>query len=113
MSYQIKPTCAFVQAAKRLQRKYPRIRQDLERLQHILADDPWRGVAVPGFAHHVWKIRLASSDMQSGKRSGYRVIYALNREAQVVYLLTMYAKSDQSDITAEQIRQLLSELSHE
>jgi mRNA-degrading endonuclease RelE of RelBE toxin-antitoxin system len=110
VSYQLKPTRSFVEAARRLKRKYPHIQQDLKRLHAILSTEPTRGVAIPGFSHTVWKIRLASVDMQSGKRGGYRVIYTINPQEQACYLLTIYAKADQSDITTEQVRQLLIEL---
>ena len=69
MSYQIESTASFNRAVRRLARKYRLIKRDLRDLVEILADNPFVGNAIPGFAHEVWKIRLASSDMQSGKRA--------------------------------------------
>ena len=85
-------------------------RRDLRGLVDILADNPFAGDAIPGFAHEVWKIRLASSDMQSGKRSGYRVIYAINQATEFCYLLFIYAKPERGDVTAGDIEALLAEL---
>jgi mRNA-degrading endonuclease RelE of RelBE toxin-antitoxin system len=114
MSYQIRPTYSFQQAAKRLARKYPHIKADLRCLHDLLADNPQQyGVAIPGFAHRIWKIRLRSTDMQSGKRGGYRVIYAINHQKRVCYLLFIYAKGHRSDVTPDEIERLLQDLERE
>ena len=110
MSYQIESAASFDRAVKRLAKKYRLIKRDLSGLVDILADNPFAGDAIPGFAHEVWKIRLASSDMQSGKRSGYRVIYAINQATEFCYLLFIYAKPERGDVTASDIEALLAEL---
>jgi mRNA-degrading endonuclease RelE of RelBE toxin-antitoxin system len=110
MSYQIESSLSFDRAVKRLAKKYRHVKQDLRGLVGALMENPFAGDAIPGFAHEVWKIRLASSDMPSGKRGGYRVIYTVNREAEVCYLLFMYAKPERGDITAKEIEALLAEL---
>ena len=71
---------AFNKAVKRLRKKYRRIKVDLERLGEALEANPFAGIAIPGFGHRIWKIRLCSTDMQAVKRGGYRVIYAIDRE---------------------------------
>lgn len=70
MSYQIETTPTFDRAVKRLLKKYRHIKGDLLVLAAVLAETPFAGVAIPGYSHAIWKIRLASSDMQSGKRGG-------------------------------------------
>ena len=110
MNYQIETIPAFDRAIRRLAKKYRRIKHDLIGLVATLMANPWSGVAIPGYAHQVWKIRLASTDMQTGKRGGYRVIYAVDAEAHVCYLLFIYAKTEMADVTAEEIEALLSEL---
>ena len=110
MTYQIRVARSFLRASKRLARKYRRLKQDLLPIQRILANDPYRGVAIPGFAHRVWKIRMASRDMQSGKRGGYRVIYAIDEQEMICYLLFIYIKTERSDITPAEIENLLQSL---
>ncbi len=110
MSYQIESIWSFDRAVKRLAKKYRHVKHDLRDLVDALTENPFAGDAIPGFAHEVWKIRLASSDMRSGKRSGYRVIYAVNQESEVCYLLFMYAKPERGDVTAREIEALLAEL---
>jgi len=110
MSYRIESISSFDRAVKRLAKKYRHVKQDLRGLVGVLVENPFVGDAIPGFAHEVWKIRLASSDMHSGKRSGYRVIYAVDQESEVCYLLFVYAKPERGDMTAGEIEVLLEEL---
>jgi len=55
----------------------------------------------------VFKVRVRNSDVQKGKSGGYRVIYYLKTETQIL-LVTMYSKSDRSDITTTKIREILN-----
>jgi len=110
MSYQIETIPPFDKAIKRLTRKYRHIKQDLQVLVGTLSANPLAGVAIPGFAHQVWKIRLASSDIRAGKRGGYRVIYAISREARTGYLMCIYSKPEKADVSAKEIEAMLVEL---
>ena len=53
MSYQIESIAPFDRAVKRLAKKYRHIKQDLRSLLDILAENPFAGDAIPGFAHAV------------------------------------------------------------
>ena len=110
MSYSVQTTPSFERAAKRLARKYPHLRDDLRVLIRRLADDPFFGTAIPGFQHRVWKVRLGSVDMRAGKRGGFRVIYFVRRDAQIVYLVFVYPKSEKADMTSAEIESLLEEI---
>lgn len=110
MSYEVFTIPAFDRAAKRLKKKYRNIGRDIRRLVEALRSDPFSGVAVPGFGGRVWKVRLASVDMKSGKRGGYRVIYVVNREEYACYLLYIYAKPERKDMSAQEIEKILEEM---
>ena len=110
MSYELFTIPAFDKAVKRLKRKYPRIKVDLARLADELRDNPFAGVAIPGYSHRLWKIRMASVDMQVGKRGGFRVIYALEQTNQACYLLFIYPKATKSDVTQSELEEVLLEL---
>ncbi len=103
MNYRIETAPSFDRAAKRLAKKYRRLKRDLQALVGLLTENPWAGVAIPGFSHAVWKVRLASSDMQVGKRSGYRVIYIINQLDQVCYLWSW--SSFGPDLSGAQVKQ--------
>ena len=110
MSYEVFTIPAFDKAVNRLRKKYRRIKVDLERLVKTLRANPFAGVAIPGFSHRIWKIRLASTDMRVGKRGGYRVIYVVDREEQACYLLYIYPKPEKTDMSAQELESLLLEL---
>jgi mRNA-degrading endonuclease RelE of RelBE toxin-antitoxin system len=52
--------------------------------------------------HHI------RSDIRKGKRSGYRLLYYLKSPKNVI-LITLYSKLDQSDISAREIKRIISE----
>jgi len=51
-------------------------------------------------------VRAKNSNIQKGKSGGYRIIYLLESETSIL-LLTIYSKSEQEDITTEQIKSIL------
>ncbi len=51
-------------------------------------------------------MRAKNSNIQKGKSGGYRIIYLLESETSIL-LLTIYSKSEQEDITTEQIKSIL------
>lgn len=56
----------------------------------------------------MFKVRLRNTDAHRGKSGGYRVIYYLETEEQTV-LLTIYSKSDQSDMPTDVIRRIIED----
>lgn len=100
----------FKKNLKRLSKKYRQIKSDVNPLIEQLQNRELPGNRIPGTKYIVYKERVKNSDLQKGKRSGYRVIYYLQSHDLVV-LLTIYAKSDQPDIKAHQIEQIIHETS--
>ena len=96
----------FKKNLKRLAKKYRHIKSDLSSLIDQLQNRGLPGDRIPGTRYIVYKVRVRNSDLQKGKRSGYRVIYCL-QEHNVVLLLSIYAKSDQPDIKKHQIEQII------
>ncbi len=99
----------FEHAAKRLKKKYPHISADLHPLVDQLEQGETPGDQVPGVRHPVYKVRLRNTDAARGKSGGYRVIYYLKLQDQIV-LLTIYTKSEHSDIPIHLIQQIIDEL---
>ena len=64
------------------------------------------GDQIPGVGYTVYKVRVRNSDAQRGTSGGSRVVYYL-QTADNVILLTMYSKSDQSDIPVDIIRRII------
>jgi len=102
----------FEQTLERLERKYPRVRQDLDKA--FKSGIVGRLDPLPGYSHKLWKYRVASQDMGRGKQGGFRLIFYMdpdpNRKPAQIYLLTMYAKSERADISRDELIQLWNRL---
>ncbi|MDQ7015805.1 MAG: type II toxin-antitoxin system RelE/ParE family toxin [Gammaproteobacteria bacterium] len=95
-------THAFQRQLKRLARKYRRIRADI---QPIL-DRHMPGDHVAGVAATVLKVRVSNSDANRGRSGGYRILYYVQTEDDIV-LLTIYSKSEQGDVSINELREIL------
>lgn len=98
----------FQRDVKLLQKKHLAIREDLEPLIQQLRQGETPGDQFPGTGFTVYKVRLASRAMRRGKRGGLRVIYYI-RTPERIFLLSIYAKSQQADISPEEIRRIIEE----
>ncbi|HVU12730.1 MAG TPA: type II toxin-antitoxin system RelE/ParE family toxin [Phototrophicaceae bacterium] len=98
---------SFFKAVSRLQKRYPHAHEDVEALADRLEAGELPGDRVQGLPFRVYKVRVKNRDVQRGKSGGYRVIYYLETAEQIV-IISIYSKSDQSDIPTQTIRQLVS-----
>ena len=99
----------FQKDLKRLARKYPKVLDIVETLINTLESDQRPGDKIPRVGYDVYKVRLRSPSARRGKRGGFRVIYYVQLADRVV-LLTIYAKTEQTDISPEEIGQVLQEI---
>jgi hypothetical protein len=107
MSYSLESIAPFKRELKRLIKKYPSLRTEIEELGKSLRSTPFQGKSLGG---NVYKIRLRIASKQAGKSGGARVITCVKVVRETVYLLSIYDKSEQSDISDEKIAELLDEL---
>ena len=91
-----------------LAKKYRHIRSDVQPVIDGLKAGKLMGDQVRGTGYTIFKVRVQNSDIEKGKRSGYRLIYYLKTPTKVI-LVTVYSKLEQADISAEQIRRILKE----
>jgi len=56
----------------------------------------------------LYKVRAPNRDAQRGTSGGYRIIYYLQTEDDVL-LVAIYSKTEQSDIGADEIRKIMQE----
>lgn len=103
-------TPEFKRNVRALAKKYPHIRSDVQPLIDQLQRGDWIGDQVQGTGYTIFKIRIRNSDISRGKSGGYRAIYYLKTQTAVI-LVTIYSKTEQSDISAAKIRKILSEFS--
>ena len=80
---------------------------EYEHVQTMLASHPDAGPVIPG-SGGVRKLRWGQPGR--GKRGGVRVIYYVKRTDGVIWMLTLYAKSEASNIAPETLRRIKEEL---
>ncbi len=95
----------------KLSKKYRNIRQDIEPIIQQLEQGNIVGDRLTGFGSdiYIYKIRVLNSNIKKGKSAGYRLIYYLFQSETSILLLTIYSKSEQADITINQINAILNE----
>lgn len=107
MSFSLFTANNFRREAKRLVKKFPSLRGEIEALGESLKEDPFQGAPVRnGF----YKIRLGIRSKGAGKRGGARVITHVKVVSETVYLVSIYDKSEQSIISDIELDRLLTEL---
>jgi len=74
-------------------------------MQRELLNDPDTGSVMPGCGGPR-KMRVADPRRGKGKRGGVRVIYLHVAEADVIFLMDIYGKDEQADLSADQKRAL-------
>lgn len=96
MSYKIIFTSDGLRDAKKLRKKYPSFKNDLGLLIDLLQEEPQQGEPL---GKDCFKIRLAISSKNRGKRGGARVITCVKIVGETVYLIAIYDKSEADTIT--------------
>ncbi len=94
----------------RLSKKYRNIRADVEPIIAEVQKGNFVGNRLSGFGVDcfVYKVRAKNSNIQKGKSAGYRLIYLVESETNVI-LLTIYSKSEREDIKVDEINAILAE----
>lgn len=105
MSYNIEVTAFFAKQMKRLAKKFPSLKKEFAHLIAELKDKPEQGKNI---GNACYKIRLAIASKNKGKRGGARVITHIQIEYAKVYLLSIYDKADQNDISDQELDTWLS-----
>ena len=97
----------FKRDVRRLSKRDRRVRLDIQPLIEQLESGKLLGDQIPDIGYTVFKVRVRNSSAKKGKSGGYRIIYYLKTSDQIL-LVTMYSKSEQSDISATEIRDILT-----
>jgi mRNA-degrading endonuclease RelE of RelBE toxin-antitoxin system len=96
----------FKSRLRSLAKRYRSIRNDLQTLLNDLEKGKIIGDQINGIGYAVFKARLKNSDIQKGKSGGYRIIYQI-KDNHCILMVIIYSKSDQTDIPASQIRDII------
>jgi len=107
MSYKVLTIPYFDQRLKRLAKKFPSIKADIQELVSSLVENPFQGDPL---GKNSFKIRLQITSKGKGKSGGARVITHVYVANSVVYLLTIYDKSEKSTISNQELIALIKQI---
>ncbi len=107
MSFKVIVTNRFEKEIKRLAKKYPSLKQEFAQLVEDVSENPELGVFL---GNNCYKIRLAIKSKGKGKSGGARVITYLYIDAETLYLLSIYDKSETSTITQQELEEMVEGL---
>ncbi|WP_316772709.1 type II toxin-antitoxin system RelE/ParE family toxin [Pedobacter frigiditerrae] len=107
MSYSIEATAYFAKQLKRLAKKFPSLKKEYADLINSLKENPEQGNNI---GNNCFKIRLAIASKQKGKSGGARLITHIQIIETKVYLLSIYDKSEQSDISDKDLDNWLKDI---
>lgn len=109
MNYRIIATRNFEKQIKRLAKKFPSLKIDLENFGKQLQENPKLGVSL---GKNAYKVRFAVKSKAKGKSGGFRIItyleldYILN-DLTNIYLLSIYDKSETDNISNTELKRLI------
>lgn len=104
----VKAAPTFTINLRNLAKKYRSVRNDIQPVIAQLERGELPGDRISGISYDVFKVRVRNSDVQKGKSGGYRLIYYVKTENGII-LLTVYTKSVQADIPADEITGIILE----
>ena len=106
MNYKIVPTDDFDKKVKILSKKYRSLKTDLMEFQEELLKNPTMGDKLDDTTR---KVRMAIAAKGKGKSGGARIITChilVNVINTKIYLLTIYDKGEQENISKKEIKHL-------
>jgi mRNA-degrading endonuclease RelE of RelBE toxin-antitoxin system len=107
-SIQVEAAPTFTRNLRNLAKKYRSIRNDIQPVIEQLERGELPGDRISGIGYEVFKARVRNTNIQKGKSGGYRLIYYVKTENGII-LLTVYTKSAQADIPADEIMGIILE----
>ena len=107
MNYKVLLTPPFEKQSKKLVKKYPSLKKEIASLINSLEFDPEQGTSI---GQHCFKIRISIASKQKGKSGGARIITYVIVIESLVYLVSIYNKSERADISNAELKQLLNQI---
>ena len=107
MSYSVLATSDFKRDSKRLIKKYKSLKSEILDLIISLEEDPTQGISL---SNNCYKIRIAIKSKGKGKSGGARIITCVKVLDNIVYLLTIYNKSEREKISDKELLKLIQGL---
>jgi|SRR6185503_7081517 len=109
MSFRVQNTERFGKELKRLIKKFPSLKSEFTDLVFSLEKNPIQGTPI---GNGFYKIRLSIASKGKGKRGGARVITYVKIIDELVYLATIYDKSEKDDIEKGELNAIMQSFLH-
>ena len=107
LSIEVQFTPEFKRNLRALSKKYRNIRLDIQPVLEQIMKGNFVGDKIPQTGDYtILKVRVRNRDIRKGKSAGYRLIYYVKTEKNSI-LITIYSKTEKSNITPDQIRRIL------
>jgi mRNA-degrading endonuclease RelE of RelBE toxin-antitoxin system len=107
MIYKVQTIPHFEKEAKRLKKKFKSLNEELLSLIDELELNPFTGIPLK---NGYYKIRLSIKSKGKGKSGGARVITFVKIISETVFLVSIYDKSEQSDISNDELEKLFYQI---
>jgi len=107
MNYNVVTIPPFDKQLKRLAKKSPSLKKEFANLIESLEQNPQQGILL---GNNCYKIRLAIASKGKGKSGGAKIIANIIIAEEIVYLLSIYDKSEKANLTNKELIELLSEV---
>lgn len=107
MNFDVRTLPNFEREAKRLTKKHRSLKKDLLILVESLEKSPQQGEPI---GNDFYKVRLAISSKSSGKSGGARIITCVKIIKTVVFLTSIYDKSEKATITNQELKLLAKQI---
>ena len=101
MSFNIEATSEFEKELKQLSKKYFSLKKDYDNFIQSLEKNPTQGISL---GDNFYKIRMAISSKGKGKSAGARIITCVFVKDEIIYLVSIYVKSEKESIPDAEIK---------
>jgi mRNA-degrading endonuclease RelE of RelBE toxin-antitoxin system len=107
-SIKVDATVKFQKKIKSLEKKYRNIKDDVRPIVESLAVGELPGDRIADLNLEIYKVRVKNSNNHKGKSGGDR-LFLHSKLIDRVILVTIYTKSEQSDIDKNEIEEIIAE----
>ena len=107
MSFSVILTRRFEKELKRLIKKYPSLKNEFAQWISEITQQPNLGVLI---TNNCYKTRMAIASKGKGKSGGARLISYLYMNANTIYLLSVYDKSEKDNLKPNEINDMIDSL---
>lgn len=109
--YDIEYTSNFRNQFKRLLKKYPKSEDEFKKVFEQLERGELIGVAYDGLglpeSEDVYKVMVANIDANRSPKNGFRMIYYVIKNDEIIYMLAVYAKKEVQNLKQSEVKELL------